>query len=274
MKNKKITYALFVLNTLTIIFLIYFLYKGFYFSEYGYFKTDGKNVGIKPAFQFLVILGIVIPLLIAIAVKDYRWVSQSILIIAISFFWKEDFFQKTLFINQWTSQARVHKIVKRFVDKNEKQISGDIQKLTEECLAVTNGYDALTTIRDMSSFPYNSEFLMDKIDTNTGNHTTHRWITTYSLSPKLIKSKEYKIENITLNNKQIVHSTIILVPPDQKMWLPSVSYYPLGINNAGMGLKRSELYQLNRNFYLEEGRQFIYKEKWVIGLTGPFNWQG
>ena len=55
-----------------------------------------------------------------------------------------------------------------------------------------------------------------------------------------------------------------------KMWLPMVHYCPMGINNSGMQRNISELYQVNTKTYLEEERAFIYKGKWVIGLTGPF----
>src|SRR5690554_3602921 len=93
MKNKIVKYALTLTNILVIILLVYFLFKGFYHSGYT-IAISGQGdyyFKINPVFQFLVVISIILPILIAFCFKKYIWFSQAIIIILISFFWKEDF---------------------------------------------------------------------------------------------------------------------------------------------------------------------------------------
>src|SRR5690554_6946564 len=159
MKNKIVKYALTLTNILVIILLVYFLFKGFYHSGYT-IAISGQGdyyFKINPFFQFLVILSFIFPILIAFFRKKYIWFTQALIIIFITISWKEDFLQKTLFVNQPTSKAKVHKTVKQFVDKNNTHINSIIDQLTENCKTLIKDYNGVTTIqKDRKSTRLNS----------------------------------------------------------------------------------------------------------------------
>lgn len=272
MKNKRIKFTLIFANILVIISLIYFLFKGFYHSgqtiaisgngEY-YFE-------INPVFQFLVVISIILPTLIAFLLKKYTWFSQAIIIILISFFWKEDFLQKTLFVNQPTSKAKVHKTVKQFVDNNENHINSIIDQLTENCIKLIKDYDGITTIQNIKR--HDPHFVHSEMDTvYKENGKNLRYIKTASLSSELTQIKEYEIKGIILEKGKIIRLDFLLTQPNaKKHYWNFIRYYPQGIDNSSQIPTNSELYDLNTNYYLEQERIYIYKEHWTINLEGPF----
>lgn len=267
-KNKSVKFTLILANALVIILLVCFLFKGFYQSGYN-IAVSGKGdyyFNINPCFQFLVILSIIFPVLIAFFRKKYIWLTQALVIILISISWKEDFLQKTLFINQPTSKAKVHKIVTQFIDKNETHINGIIDPLTANCKTLIKDYDGVTTIQNIKG--HDPNFIHSETDTiYTQNGTTLRYIKTGSLSSDLTQTEEYEIKLIVLEKGEIVRLELILNQPKAKKYYQNyISYYPQGIKKP----ITPELYKLNTNYYLEQERTYSYKELWVVYLSGPF----
>lgn len=272
MKKKLLKFALIFANLLVIISLIYFLFKGFYHSGHT-IAISGKGdyyFEINPVFKFLVVISIILPISIAFCIKKYAWFLQAIIIILISFFWKKDNLQKTLFVNQPTSKAKAHKTVKQFVDKNENYINSTIDQLTENCKILIKDYDGITTIQSIKG--HDPHFVHSEMDTvYKENGKNLRYIKTDLLSSELTQTEEYVIKRIILENGEIMRLELIINHPKAKKYFNEyINYYPQGIKRIGQGPVPPKTFNLNRNYYLEQESTYIYKNNWTIHLRGPF----
>lgn len=185
-----------------------------------------------------IICAIVLPFVIFYATNKNKWfmisASMAILTLVCVFYFRADIFQKTIFINQLTSNYKSQQKFIGFINDNEKDVNQLVKEIEEQL--------------KWQNYRGSSEIFWN--DRKYGTSVYKFVILKYSI-------KNEKVQNLVI---QASGSKSLSA---EKY---SAAFYPHGLSEYDKNIiSKNEIYESETKFYLDicKKRIYLHKNKWV-----------
>ncbi len=140
---NKLRIILSTINFIALAVLIYFALTNFYTweDETAWLNKTFSIYTIRSDVKILTVFCIILPVIIFLIKRKYYYIIQAILISIIAKNHNEDFFQKTIFINQPTSIQKSNNEIKKLIESSEVKLISIIQKINSQNLDSINALE-------------------------------------------------------------------------------------------------------------------------------------
>lgn len=245
-----------ILFLLSIITVLYFLYTNIFNPE---IKHDyGRE--INGYFILSIIGSIIFSIIIFFINNNNKWFAVSMIIILLSFLcytnFQSNLLQKTIFVNQPTSNYKLQKNAINFINSHQN-IAVNLVKIIEEKIALENfENDTEITIINNSDV----RFERDEIrNFNYRGKLVKRRVILTDISKYGLSTYKKDIQQFTIKDKKI-----------QNLNLYSATFYPNKVSQYDKKRFSANeiIMEVNSKYYIKqcEIQNYIYDEKWLFKI--------